>query len=336
MMSREQQVSTTVREAAGTLRAALSSIAEEIAAEVAAGGNGDACYDRVKSAVDECVATLRALGLDGLANQIPSSELWNVAGDVLQRGWLQTQARTKPRGYAGDHEMLARIYEHSLCDDPLGRQFDRYFQEEAAPQAVCNRMHMLRDWIVAACAGLARPWKVAVVGSALGLEVRDALISLHARARQHVQVTLLDLDPAALDFARQRLMPLLSPERLQMVSGNLFRLPSRAGLAKPLAQSDLLVCPGLFDYLSDSDAVAMLGAFRAALKPGGVAHVFQFAPHNPTRTYMEWLGNWYLTYRVADDLRRLAEAAGVPPEGISLGSEPLGVDLLLSIEGVRS
>lgn len=325
----ESDLSSAAREAAEELVAELV----PIEAALDAGVDRDSCYSTVKAAIDACIERLRRLQLEGPANQLPSSQLWNIAGDVLQRGWLQTQARTKPRGYAGDHEMLSRIYEHRLSDDPLGNLFDRYFQEEAAPRAVRNRMAMMRDWIVAAAERGNRPLKVSVVGSALGLEVRDALRSLDANACQRVHVVLFDLDPAALDFAREQLAPFISAEQLTTVSGNLFRLPSRERLAAPLANSDLLLCPGLSDYLNDEEAAAMLALFERNLNPRGQAHIFQFAPHNPTRTYMEWLGNWYLTYRTAADLRRLAAAAGISSERITLGSEPLGVDLLLSFAG---
>ena len=286
-------------------------------------------YAAVKVALDRCVQRLDALGMRGPDNRLPSSELWNVAGDLLQRGWLQNHARTKPRGYAGDHEMLARIYEGHLCDDPLGRLFDRYFQEEAAPRAVRNRMGMITEWIVAAAARFERPWKISLVGSAFGFEVRDALRRLDAEARSRLRVALLDLDPAALAMAREALAPLMPLEHLTAVSGNLFRLADRGALAEPLLDSDLLLCPGLFDYLDDAEAARMLQVFWRSLAPGGRSIVFQFAPHNPTRAYMEWLGNWYLIYRTPEQLEQIAAATGLPPSALELGSEPLGVDLLL-------
>ena len=297
-------------------------------------------FDLVRSAFGDCLARLDALGLRGPDNRLPSSELWNIAGDVLQRGWLQNQARTKPRGYAGDYEMLARIYENRLCDDPLGRLFDRYFQEEAAPRAVRNRMAMMTEWIVELARGAdpspltplprrERGIKLAVVGSAFGLDVRDAFLELNEEERRSFSVTLLDVDWAAIEFARERLGGLVPVDRLNAVSANLFRLPDRPALAAHLDQTDLLLCPGMFDYLEDAAAAAMLRTFWDRLAPGGRLAVFQFAPHNPTRTYMEWLGNWYLIYRTREQFRDLALAAGLAESQIELTSEPLGVDLLL-------
>jgi extracellular factor (EF) 3-hydroxypalmitic acid methyl ester biosynthesis protein len=297
-------------------------------------------FQQVKAAFDACLEELGTLGLVGPDNRLPSSELWNVAGEVLQRGWMQNQARTKPRGYAGDYEMLSRMYQRRLCDDPLGRLFDRYFQDEAAPRAVRNRMAMMAGWMVEVARRAdpspltplpqgERRTKVAIVGSAFGLEVRDALVQLSDAERSRAFITLMDLDWAAIEFAKQQLDGLIAPERLNAVSANLFRLPVRAPLAAHLNDTDLLLCPGIFDYLDDAAAADMLRLFWDKLASGGRMAVFQFAPHNPTRAYMEWLGNWYLIYRTRDQLRQLAIDAGIPLDCVEFGSEPLGVDLLL-------
>jgi len=290
----------------------------------------DDAYAQLREAMNDCVARLSELQLWGPDNRLPSSELWNTAGHLLARGWLQNRARTKPRGYAGDYEMLARIATNELCDDPLGRLFDRYFQEQAAPQAVRNRMTMMREWIVDSIAPTEQPRHIAVVGSAFGMEVRNSLLHLTSSVRERLRVTLLDLDPDTLDFASRQVGQLVPRERLTLHSSNLFRLADRPKDASFLAQSDLLLCPGLFDYLDDAAAATMLRTLYRSLSAGGRLVVFQFAPHNPTRGYMEWFGNWYLTYRSENQLRGLATAAGIPQSAAVYGAEPLGVILYLS------
>jgi extracellular factor (EF) 3-hydroxypalmitic acid methyl ester biosynthesis protein len=309
---------------------ALSQHIEAIEVEVAENSGGDQLDDRVTAALGECLKSLTELNIWGPENRLPSSEIWNIAGHWLRRGWLQNHARTKPRGYAGDHEMLARIYEHALCDDPLGRLFDRYFQAQAAPQVVRNRMRMMTKWIGEALAERRSP-KVAVVGSAFGLEVRDALLGAPAAARQSLTVTLLDLDPAALEFARVKLEPLMPREHLVLEPANLFRLPDRPALAAKLSDSDLIICPGLFDYLDDSTAMEMIRCLFGKLAPAGRLVVFQFAPHNPTRAYMEWLGNWYLTYRDQASFRQLFEQAKLERASVEIDTEPLGIDLYAKV-----
>jgi len=301
-------------------------------------GDHDRAYSLVRAAMDECLARLKTTGLVGAENRFWSSELWKIVGPQMERGWLLTRARHKPRGYAGDHELLGRMYGNAVCDDPLGRHLDRYFQEDAAPIAVRNRMRMMAGWIVECVresmiegrADERRPVRIAMVGSAFGLELRDALMQLDERERTCVALTLLDLDPAAVDASRALVTPLLAPERLTTASGSILKLPVRPKLADPLHRTDLLFCPGIFDYLNDDEAAAMLRLFYGALAPGGTMRVFQFAPHNPSRALMEWIGNWYLIYRDDEHFRRVATSAGLPAASTQFGAEPLGVDLLVT------
>jgi SAM-dependent methyltransferase len=338
-----QNDSTEVLE--GVRRAAEQLAAELRAIEAALPlKSEDESFAALVAALDQCLAACSATGLWGQANQLPSSVLWKIGGPLVARGWLMNRARTKPRGYAGDYELLARIYDSRLCEDPLGRLLDRYFQREAAPVAVRNRMAMTAGWIVEVAlrrAGKTQgghaprsPLSVAIVGSAFGLDIRDALLRLDGSGREELAVTLLDVDPAALDFAREQLAGLFPPQRLVTVSTNLFRLPERPKLAEPLAGSDLIVCQGLFDYLDEASAAAMLRLFWQQLAPGGRLVVFQFAPHNPSRALMEWIGNWYLIYRDERAIASLAAAAGIPAASVQFGAEDQGVDLYLDARRV--
>jgi extracellular factor (EF) 3-hydroxypalmitic acid methyl ester biosynthesis protein len=314
-----------LRAAGRTLRERLLSI-EAAAAMV---GEREEAYLAVRTAVERLLDVCRSTGLVGPTNRSLSAEMWAEASDVLCRGWMIERARHKPRGYAGDYELLGRMYCNTRCDDPLGSLIDRYFQEDAAPNAVRNRMRLMRDWIVQGVRQ--RPaMKIAVVGSAFGLEVRDALLDLTPQERTQVSITLLDLDPAAIAFARQQLANLLRPEQLVAQSVNLFRMPRRPQLAAPLVGIDLLLCPGIFDYLDDVAADQMLRLFWDTLAQGGRMTVMQLAPHNPSRALMEWIGNWHLIYREEAELRRVVNEADIPAAASHFGAEPLGVDLYVA------
>src|SRR5688572_8312506 len=97
--------------------------------------------------IERGLVELSATELWGSANREISQFMWQRAGEILRHGWLQLRAREKPRGYAGDHEMLGAIYQHRVTEDPLGISFDHYFLRQAAPQAVRNRMAIVRDQI---------------------------------------------------------------------------------------------------------------------------------------------------------------------------------------------
>ena len=286
----------------------------------------------VDDALSGCLSTLVTTGIWGEPNRLLSAQLWSVAGDLLETGWLHARARHKPRGYAGDHELLRRIALRQVCEHPLGRCFDEYFQAQAAPQAVRNRIELAAGWIVGpvkSCADLT--CRVAIVGAGPALEVSLAAGRLSPELRERLHVTLLDVDGEALDTAAMRLGAVLSSSQVMTIQGNLFRLAQRPPLAAHLRGANLILCTGLFDYLSAPVAATMLAEFWRQLAPGGAAFIFNFAD-NPTRAYMEWLGNWYLIYRTQAELAALAAAAGISSLHWSLGAEPLGIDRYLALQ----
>ncbi|MDA1049923.1 MAG: class I SAM-dependent methyltransferase [Planctomycetota bacterium] len=252
----------------------------------------------VSQIMNSCLDDLASTNCWGEANRNPSGVLWKVAGEVLSVGWLQQHARQKPRGYAGDFEMLEKIVHRTLCSDPLGRAFDHFFQEQAAANAIRCRTQLVADRIVQLVRASTRE-KVHIcsVGAGPAIDVEVACGELSGDERGRLTVTLLDLDPEALVHAERRLTPVLRGDQVRSQRENLFRLPRLERTGSLLEQPDFIVCTGLFDYLTDADAVAMLQYFWSHLATDGELMVFNFAPSNPSRAYMEWIGNWYLMYR---------------------------------------
>jgi extracellular factor (EF) 3-hydroxypalmitic acid methyl ester biosynthesis protein len=107
-------------------------------------------------------------------------------------------------------------------------------------------------------------------------------------------------------------------------------------LLEQMAGADLLVCTGFFDYLEDDVAAELLKSFWQLLRPGGQALIFNFAPWNPTRAYMEWIGNWYLLYRTRADLEQLARKSGLEANHFEVTAEASGIDLLLRLTKPRT
>lgn len=291
-------------------------------------------YALLACAMDRALARLAATGCWGKDNQLPSGELWAVAGAWLEVSWLQHRARFKPRGYAGDFEMFERFWQRECVEHPLGRLFDRYFQAQAAVEAVRARTEQIGAALVERCLETPahKPFHVVSVGCGPALDVRWALGSLEEARRRQFRITLVDIDGAALEHAQSHLSALVSPEQVRPVRENLYRLADKPSAADALAGADFLFCAGLFDYLPDESAQKLLQLFWDRLAREGRLLVGNFAPHNPTRAYMEWLGNWYLIYRTADELASLGAAAGLPASRLTVGAERLGIDLFLTCE----
>jgi extracellular factor (EF) 3-hydroxypalmitic acid methyl ester biosynthesis protein len=284
----------------------------------------------INLALDRSLATLAATGLWGRDNQIPSSEFWQVAGPILQHGSLHCRARFKPRGYAGDYETFVMFWECFTCDHPLGRLFDDYFQRQTAVEAVRSRTKAIARVIVEHAKEYdGRPYVVTSIGCGPAIDIALAVQKISGSDRDNLWIQLFDLDEEALNYAAQRLHPMLVPQQVTARRENLYRLAERWNSSEILKASDFIVCIGLFDYLPDDAAVRLLRFLWEQLNPGGVLMVGNFAPSNPSRAYMEWFGNWYLLYRTREQLTALSDKAGIPRVRIAVGAERTGVNLLL-------
>jgi cyclopropane fatty-acyl-phospholipid synthase-like methyltransferase len=93
---------------------------------------------------------------------------------------------------------------------------------------------------------------------------------------------------------------------------------------------DLIWSAGLFDYLEDKVFVFMLRKLKTLVASQGEIVVGNFSTTNPSRHYMQVV-DWILHHRSPPTLRHLATEAGFPEDCISIGKEPLGVNLFLHI-----
>jgi hypothetical protein len=285
----------------------------------------------VAAAMDRLLLTVAATGLWGRDNEVPSSEIWRIAGGLLERGYLQQRAKRKPLGYAGDFSMMTDFWERRVRGEtPLARWFDDYFQKEAAVDAVRARIALVGSTIAERCAASpGAEFRVVSIGSGPAIDLYEGARALKSDLRGRLRFTLLDLDEEALGAARERLATVVDASQIETRRENLFRLTKLRGGGAVPNDVDLLVCSGLFDYLADDVATAHLGLYRRALRSGGRLMVGNFAPENPSRAFMEWVGNWYLLYRTSDDLVQLAGAAGIPADRRHVTAETTGSDLFL-------
>lgn len=304
--------------------------AQQLTAEWADERLGEAL---VSTAVDNCLSRLVMTGCWGRDNQLLSDQFWRLVQSRMSCGSLQDRARSKPRGYAGDFETLAQLCEMYECDDPLGRLFDRYFQHQSAVEAVRSRTEGIAHAIASrALSSAATPFQICSVGCGPGIDVQLAVRMIPEDRRRDLSIRLLDLDEEGLQHAAKRISPLLTPPQWSTVRENLYRLAERPLAEDIVLPSDFLFCTGLFDYLPDGPAVDLLSLFWRQIEPGGILMVGNFAPHNPSRAYMEWIGNWYLLYRTPEQLMGLADVAGIPVECRRITCDRTGVDLFLTAE----
>jgi SAM-dependent methyltransferase len=226
----------------------------------------------------------------------------------------------KPHGYAGDYEIIDRIYTGWVSDDLSLRKWDEYFHVQPAPRAVRNRkayFHRVLDRLK-----LARPIHrvhVLNVGSGPARDVYEYLAQSNK-----FRFECIDLDTRAIEFAK--CLCRSYQDRVVFRRENVLRLCLDR-------QFDLIWSAGLFDYLADQMFLMVLRRLVPIIRPSGELVIGNFSKDNPSRYWMEAVGDWKLHHRTESELRALAHAAGVDDQRLSIGAEPEGVNLFLHIRG---
>jgi extracellular factor (EF) 3-hydroxypalmitic acid methyl ester biosynthesis protein len=243
---------------------------------------------------------------------------YDVTSGELNKSLLQRQARTKPMGYPGDHLIIDWIYGRKADSPGRGLQWDRFFQRQPAAQAVRNR----KDYFCAvfeSLHGQRRGLSVLDIACGPCRDVADALSKIDDDTGETF-LHCVDSDPQAIAYARGVVNGGSRNVIFQLEAANAFRI-------RPSRHYDLVWSAGLFDYLDDRQATALLRTMWRWTAVGGTLIAGNFHPGNPSRNYMEWLGDWFLVYRAEEDLRRLCELAGIPKSCVSFDREPLGVNI---------
>jgi SAM-dependent methyltransferase len=149
---------------------------------------------------------------------------------------------------------------------------------------------------------------------------------LDAGVGTRARFVAMDGDDAALAYARGVVG---SAPGIRLWHENAIRIARDPHTPALLAGADWVVSLGLLDYLPDRLAARLLRALRRALRPGGEMLVGNFAADNPSRTFMEWFGDWPLIHRSERDFLALFGEAGFAAAELRIEREAEGGAILL-------
>lgn len=258
-----------------------------------------------------------------LLSEIPTDDrpaiverLRSMLAPTLTLDTMQGFAFLKPHGYAGDFEIIDRIYQEWKSPSPDFEKWDHYFHSQDAPIAVRNRKAYFINTVRALGS---EPKSVLNIASGPG---RDLLECLEQTATEHC-FTCLDIETKALDHSKELCAEY--SDRIEFIEGNALKFSSNE-------QFDLIWSGGLFDYFTDRVFIIALKRLLRLVTCGGELVVGNFSEINPSRTYMELVGDWNLIHRTPKQLIDLAVKAGVKSHLIEVKEENLGVNLFLHIE----
>lgn len=251
-------------------------------------------------------------------------------GEIMYQSAYAHRAYTKPKGYAGDYEMMNHVYQRDLRGQTLfGKCLQRYFVDEPAGCAVRNREQYLRGRIkeVVAKAG-GKQVKVLSVASGPAMEIQN-LIRDPEFSLENVEFCLLDQDIDALKHSQRKIEEAL---RAQKKSGTFrfYNLGIKQVLQSGFPESgfDVIYSAGLFDYFTDPVAMFAASRLHSLLGSGGLLIIGNFSINNPNQFAMGLIMDWNLIYRSEE---KMGELFGKVGTDYWLEQEEKGINLFANI-----
>ncbi|MGK0270310.1 MAG: extracellular factor (EF) 3-hydroxypalmitic acid methyl ester biosynthesis protein [Cocleimonas sp.] len=224
----------------------------------------------------------------------------------------------KPHGYAGDHELIDKIYTTWKSKDEKHFKWDNLYHEMEATKAVRNRKEYFMGLIKKVETSKSDPL-ILDLGSGPCSDLHQYFIQA---PNTNVTFDCLDMDINAIEYAS--VICDNYHNKINFIHKNAFRYQTDS-------RYDLIWSAGLFDYFSDKLFIRLTNRMYELLDNDGELVIGNFSVDNPSRGLMEVILQWYLHHRSEDHLVELALAAGVKRENISINSEETGVNLFLHL-----
>lgn len=276
-------------------------------------------YSKIPSTIDNLSAEQKEAATNFIREQL---------GPLIYGAPFANRAYYKPRGYAGDYEMMNHLYRDEGVGNTLfDRCMHRYFIDEPAGQAVKNRGYYLLSKIeqLSKENPKKKHFKIVSIASGPAMEVQLFLEKRTFASGATYEFHFIDQDEESLKHAQKQI---LSIDRFVKTGFkfNFHNLAIKNIIARgvPELNCDLIYSAGLFDYFTEPVATAAAKKFIDSLQPDGTAIIGNFSKDNPCSIFMELALDWQLIYRSPQDLERIFSPVC---KKIDIEKEPLGINL---------
>ncbi|MEX6632704.1 class I SAM-dependent methyltransferase [Hyphococcus lacteus] len=247
-------------------------------------------------------------------------------------GWARCYF--KPAGYPGDYKIMNYGYEQKPEGAGVAEKF-LHLLGMSASRAIITRMEMVAslvcDYANDRRSGNGDEFTITSVGSGPAREMEDILSGTPDDVRW--RMNLVDQEPAALDYAFERIATMPDRDRLNVTGLNIsFRemlRPSPDNAA--FMNNDIIYSSGFVDYLNPLLAQRFIKRLYDFVKPGGQVIVGNV---NNLSTGMIWpleyITDWTLYFRNEEEMKAMARE--IPDAKVSVISDPMEAVYFLVVE----
>lgn len=287
----------------------------------------DSGYQRLKQATDSvcesCWDIEKTIGDDKELLDQTRKNFRNRIAPWFHKSPLFFHAITKPRGYAGDYQMLIAIYENKVRSTGIGGYLDHYFLNTELARAVVARMKAVRNYLNTEIQR--RNKDLSILDVACG-PCHEYIQGINIPNGRKIQVSLLDYDRGALDYVEKRVIAQhYDGSHFRCIRFNALRMRSADRFIQQYGKHDIIYSVGLCDYIADKQLIPMLNGWRQSANDGGIVYVaFKDAKRYTTPIY-QWVTDWHFLQRTQEDCVRIMKNAGFDVEQMKMTRDETGI-----------
>ncbi|MDQ8203579.1 class I SAM-dependent methyltransferase [Pelagicoccus sp. SDUM812003] len=246
----------------------------------------------------------------------------------------------KPLGYAGDYEMVNMILRDPMEGASIfAKVVNIQFLATPPAEGHRNRIDYLLTTIsneTRRCRSKGRRARIFNLGCGPAKEVQQFLAK--DELCEMADFALLDFNEETITRTGQLLRDLKSRHRrstsIRMIQRSVNQIlkegPRIGDVQGEEAVYDLVYCAGLFDYLSDRVCKRLLETFYKMTAPGGIVVATNVDDSNPVRNVMEYVTEWHLIYRNAEQFAELAPSEA-PADRVSVHKDASAANIFLEL-----
>ncbi|MGV7224363.1 MAG: class I SAM-dependent methyltransferase family protein [Nitrospinales bacterium] len=260
-------------------------------------------------------------------------QIWNF----IKCSAFMTRTNLKPRGYAGDSEMMRMVYLNDYQgDSTFEKLMHKYPIDQPGAQSVRHRRKIIRNMLrkVENKLTISEGQALGVLSVACGpaFEVCDILVSPGNFKKYHF--TLLDQDQLALDEASKSIheveKKLDTRAQIKYVQASVRLLITNKSFKKNLGKFSFIYSMGLFDYLSPRVAKVVLENLYQLLNPEGRMIIGNFHSSNQNKYFLDYWLDWNLCHRTEKEFMDLIK--DLPSAEASIFFDDTGNQMFLNLK----
>ncbi|MFZ3231488.1 MAG: class I SAM-dependent methyltransferase family protein [Pseudobdellovibrio sp.] len=288
--------------------------------------------------------TKYAHNLDKILNKITDKEVRKKHADFFKThlgeyfvsAAFTGRAYHKPRGYAGDYEMMNQIYRNVAEGTTLFEKIIHlYGINEASSVSVRLRKDYLKKKLFNLAKNNTQNSEIVVGTLACGpaREIVEFLTEETPENLKNFKFVLMDQDHHALLNARRNIFKIMRARKLECEI-NLLPLAVKQILEQSEESEvlkainfNLLYTAGLYDYLPQTVAKNLTTIISKSIIKGGEFIIGNFHPDNPTKTISDLVADWRLIHRNQEQMLDLISASEFKRHNFYL--DEIGIDLFI-------